>query len=54
MFGTARGEGNEVKAASWVRVSIGTTRPFVDFEDDELPDRTTGLGNSLKLNFGVP
>ncbi len=54
MLGTARGEGVEVKDASLVRVSTGTTCPFVDFEDDELPDRTTGLGNSLKLNFGVP
>ena len=53
MFGTARGEGAEVKDASLVWVSTGTTRPFVDFEDDELPDLTTGLGKSLKLNFGV-
>ena len=54
MLGTARGEDKEVKDASWVRVFTGTTRPFVDFEDDELPNRTTGLGNSLTLNFGVP
>ena len=54
MFGTARGEGAEVKDASLVRVSKGATRAFADFADDELPDRTTGLGNSLKLNFGVP
>ena len=54
MFGTPRGEGAEVKDASLVRVSTRTTRPFAGFEDDALPDRTTGLGNSLKLNFGVP
>ena len=54
MFGTARGEGAEVNDASLVWVSTGTTRPFAGFEDDEPPDRTTGLGNSLKLNFGVP
>ncbi len=54
MFGTARGEGKEVKDASLFVVSTGTIRPFADFEEDELPDRTTGLGNSLKLNFGVP
>ena len=54
MFGTARGETAEVKDANLVRVSTGTTSPFADFENDELPDRITGLGNSLKLNFGVP
>ncbi len=54
MFGTARGEGKEAKDASLVRVSNGTTRPLAGFEDDELPDRTTGLSNLLKLNFGAP
>ena len=54
MFGTARGVGKEAKDASLVWVSNGTTRPFAAFEDDELPDRTTGLGNLLKLNFGTP
>ena len=54
MFGTARGKGKEVKEASLVRVSKGATSVFADFADDALPDRTTGLGNSLKLNFGVP
>ena len=54
MFGTARGEGKEAKDAILVGVSNGTTRPFAGFEDDERPDRTTGLDNSLKLNFGAP
>ena len=54
MFGTARGEGKEVEDASLVMLFMGAIRPFCGFEDDELPERATGLGNSLKFNFGVP